>query len=379
MPPPRTVGTGRSLMTPASIKYSLRAEFPTPQAAPMPTSYSEGIGRLNFSQNDGQLSISGHKLVLPGQTTPSTGDQGFYGEATGGGAFARLIGRTLLTQVNLSNASSAIYSGPGWARSPSASSNSYDAMYYITSGAINVGVSNTASPGYVGAVANSIDYQLAISLRSVGAYYFIKGGAFTDWTLLWVSTTQNTANLYPSYDNYNGIGTIEYFRVRDLLLPFDTDLGFVTLSQPSPVSGTTYVADADGIYHLTITAPGTLANTTELRYRVQDANNYWTAFLNSAGDLKVDSVTGGISTNRLSVAGVIGAGATVTLCVITSGSKHNVYTLSAGTWTKRGSEINISYLDTLTAIRPQVGSGWSVSNLRAWPRVAAAYSKLSKV
>lgn len=369
---------GNRLLRRQSITYLLRDEFSTDASAPLtsPRTCEPGPGTLTLAQNDGQLSIASAKLSFPGQTTPATGDQGFYGEKAGGGAFSRQAGRALLTAINLTGVSGSPYSALGWTRTASVSANNFDAEYYVASGNLSVGISNGANPGVVAALSATTDYQLAVVLRGTGAYYFIKGGAFAAWTLLWVATTTVTANLYPCFDNYNGVGTLDYVRVYDLSAPFTTDFGIATLNQSSPVSGSSYTTDADGLYHLTITAPGTLADQTELRYRVQDASNYWTAYLDSSGALKVDSVSGGVATNRLSVAGVITTSATVTLCVITSGSKHNIYTLSGSTWTKRGSELNISHLDTQTTLQPQIGSGWSASNLRAWSRTAATYAAL---
>ena len=49
----------------------------------------------------------------------------------------------------------------------------------------------------IGTIAVSGTYTPAIVLRSTGAYYFVKGGAFTNWTLLWSSTTNNSGPLYP--------------------------------------------------------------------------------------------------------------------------------------------------------------------------------------
>lgn len=49
----------------------------------------------------------------------------------------------------------------------------------------------------VGAYTNT-EYQITVVLLATGAHYFIKGGTYTDWTLLWVGDAGNTATLYAS-------------------------------------------------------------------------------------------------------------------------------------------------------------------------------------
>src|SRR5690554_5370131 len=78
------------------IVWLLRDEFLTDEAAPLasPRTAEPGPGTLTLVQNDGQMSISDGKLLIPVQVTPAWGDQGFYGPA-----MARIAGRALVTTL----------------------------------------------------------------------------------------------------------------------------------------------------------------------------------------------------------------------------------------------------------------------------------------
>lgn len=123
-----------------------------------------------------------------------------------------------------------------------------------------------------------------------------------------------------------------------------------------PISGTLYsaraaiVADA----HLTLPTSPALGDTLELRYRVTDAANYWTAYVTYTGsqwDFKLDSVVAGTPTNRITVTNV---GNVATLRVIVDGDDHTTYT-SGGAWTQRGTTVTNSTHNTAV----QVSAVWS--------------------
>lgn len=56
----------------------------------------------------------------------------------------------------------------------------------------------------VGAFANGTSYLGAVVQRATGMFFFIKGGTFTNWTLLYVSNLGNTTPLYPVMGAYFG-------------------------------------------------------------------------------------------------------------------------------------------------------------------------------
>lgn len=360
-----------------AITYLLRDDFTTLDAAPLGATRTPepGPGSWAVTETDGSFSVDGStKLNWTDQTTPAFGDLGIVGTPT---AVSRVAGRALIMQVRW-NGFGTFAGVIAWNKTASIAIAQNDAgVYFQNSG--NVAPFRGAvyaSPVFVAAATT--DYQVAIVQRTAGSFLLMKGGTLTDWALLWVDELGNNATLYPAFAVYDITGTSEYFHVRDLGGAFSTDNGIATLNQSSPTSGADYTATADGIFELTVTAPNPLGTSqADLIYRRLDASNYWTAYFNSAGDLRLDSVEGGVASNRLSVTGVITAGQTHTIRVIATGTKHNLYTLNGSTWTKRGAEVSVgTAMDAATTLRPLFVNGYSSTLLRSFPRTSAAYTAL---
>jgi hypothetical protein len=123
------------------------------------------------------------------------------------GAITRLAGRMLLTQVNMSTQAIFLV---GWDQDQI--DYATQGVYYFAAGG-NFSAYSSPLAG-IGTFSASVEYKLCALLRSAGNYYFIKGGAFTYWTLLFVAFTDTASPLYPSFCN-NNITTIaiQYVRV----------------------------------------------------------------------------------------------------------------------------------------------------------------------
>ena len=218
-------------------------------------------------------------------------------------------------------------------------------------------------------------YTWQVVLRATGAFFYLKGGVYTNWQLVWVTPNSTTATLYGVYSKFTVAHAMrmDELKISQLGAPFLADSTIATQLVTTAVSGTTYAGVADGIFDLTVTAANPLALTGELRFRVQDASNYWTAYFAADGSFNLDSVAAGVATNRITVASVITAAALRIIRVRSHGSKINCYTRTSATasWTKRGAEINVSHLDTLTDVVPVVGAGWTLGALHVWNRTPA--------
>lgn len=176
---------------------------------------------------------------------------------------------------------------------------------------------------------------------------------------------------------------IDYVRVRNLGGAFAMDYGIATLHILSPVSDTPATGEANGISDLFFTLPAGSANliAVELRYRRQDATNYWTAYIkrnagNTAWDLYLDSVAAGTPTNRLTVTGV---GTPDCIRVIHDGSNHDCYTRATTTWTKRGGQVVNAALAAQPGVDPIAGAGTTLSQLDVWARTSTLYNVLDQV
>jgi hypothetical protein len=74
----------------------------------------------------------------------------------------------------------------------------------------------------VGSYSADTSYILAFVLRSTGAYHFIKGGSYTNWTLLWPSSTGNTATLELFLTAYEVAASCSSSYLRVTPLAYDT-------------------------------------------------------------------------------------------------------------------------------------------------------------
>lgn len=227
----------------ALIKYLLRATFDAPNQGyadgQVLDTTAEGIqdGQLTVTEVDGTLAIVGNKCALTAQATPNWGDLGFYSQA-----IARALGRGLLVTVNSADTNKYIlpvfYSNQARISKFLQFATDCEAAIRLqgapTAGQIRARILHKET--HVGTYAAATDYATCIVLGGYdtngvpwrsgqaassylyGAAYYIKGGTFTNWTLLWRGSMQNTATLYAVGQSYNAAGTFDDFRVpnRDL-------------------------------------------------------------------------------------------------------------------------------------------------------------------
>jgi hypothetical protein len=352
----------------------LTVNFATDDAAPLTSPYAGELGSLTIVETDGTFAVSGGKLTYTAQTTAAWGDQRFYGAGV-----ARQAGRALTTTFRYSTAGQAVYfcafaqsNNPGFG-----SAAGIDNSIAKASGTtINYAAGAALIAGHTfESLSSNTSYQVAVVLRSAGAFYFSKLSG--TWELMWVDAAGTTATVYPMFGNFDSAGSLDYFRLGDLPAPFTTDNGIATVNAASP-SGS-YTATADQLIELTLTAPGTITTEAGFRFRVVDSNNYWRAYFNTSGAFRVDSVETGVATNRINVAGVITAGATRTIRVISDGTAQDAFSLATATWTKRGSQLTNDIHTTATGIETDIGAGWTAANLRSYPRTSSTYNLLDNV
>lgn len=128
-----------------------------------------------------------------------------WGEALWLDAIERAAGLILLCTFNVSNNTS--YGMIGFDKNQ-ATMTDVASIFYIHATGFLVTADMAATP-YVG----STQYKLAIVARPNGYFFFIKGGIFTNWSLLWKSGAGNDATLYPLLNRYSGLSTHDFIRV----------------------------------------------------------------------------------------------------------------------------------------------------------------------
>jgi hypothetical protein len=361
------------------ITYLFRDEFTTDASAPLtsPRAADPGPGTATITDTDAILSI------VSGILTPSA--DGF------GGSDPR-YGLTLTREAGLlwqmKAVSSTVYADTAnnsalgiWAAEPTAAQpqNSLVAGFQLPGTA-----SGTAPKMYPGDLAG-----LPSGFDSAYGVYSIVMTANT--AMLFLNDYLEFVYANTTASPWAGIAVrselrrpflVEYAHARVLPAPFTTDHGIATLNVASPLDATEYTGDADGIIDLTVTAPGSLDGSATTRcgfyYRADaDLSPAWHCYVDGLGTFNVDSIAAdGTRTNRITVASVIAGAGVRTLRISTNATKHNAYTLNATTWTKRGSEVAVSLNDTVLTIIPSVPAGWTVANLRSYPRQSVAYTEL---
>ena len=179
----------------------LRDEFTTDLAAgSVNGTNAEPSGHLRTVVDTGnRLSLSGGKLLMAGGGSAYGQPKLLYP------AYTRVKGGSLWTQIK--HSSSTIGCGIGFHRADANFSAGIDA-YCNLGGTWTL---RTADAKFLD-TANNLDYQIGVVLRTVGSYFFIKGQAFTEWTLGWIDKS-TTGSGYPGISNWSGAWNQEFMRM----------------------------------------------------------------------------------------------------------------------------------------------------------------------
>jgi hypothetical protein len=154
-------------------------------------------GARTVVDTNGKLSIAG------GVASFATGGIGVNNPGLQYAATSLIAGKAMLAQINVSTKGDYFEVGFN--------------IFTATATDVIFGVSNIVDrSGLVtlGAYSTGVLYSVAAILRSVGGYIFIKGGAFTNWSLLWEDLTGNPASPQPGFGGASlTVGTVTNVRV----------------------------------------------------------------------------------------------------------------------------------------------------------------------
>lgn len=342
--------------------YLLRDEFTTARAdgSVNGTAAEPGPGtRAVATANGGTVAIAGDDLQLVGGAT-SYNDANFSLTPS----FARAAGvLVLITDLEVSNVDAAYIGVDG------DQSVQYDDSCWNMSG-------NRLRPQAIDTDGLSGGtHTVAIVLRATGAWYLRKNGA--DWDVLWVTGVGGDNPLYVGATQYAAspmdIGGI---RVAQLGAPWNaSDTGIATqVLAGARAPGDTFTHEGNCLIEFTVgTVPAALQ--IELRFRVQDATNYWQVTIDSAGNLDLDEVVAGVVTQRGTAADVITNGDRIvivadgtTIKVYEANTLRIAYAAAANFATETDGELETE------------GTGGAVTEIISWPRTlsGAALAELEK-
>lgn len=142
------------------------------------------------SISDGRFEISG------GKTSPSWSDPLVYYRPQ-----KRESGKILIFKgVRIGQTQNA---GLGFSQSTGGDPANRQAIFYFADTGPRLFCPTGSIGPSVATWAIDTSYDLAIVLRSTGAFFFIKGGVWEEWSLLWVSSSGSTSKLYPIGESRN--------------------------------------------------------------------------------------------------------------------------------------------------------------------------------
>jgi hypothetical protein len=310
-----------------------------------------GPGNRVVVDAENKLALSGGALVFSGgKASPAYGDPGFARTSE-----ARANGVTYSIKVTLPDANKhqrfGFFAG-------AAAVDDGEILHLTNTGTISVRdlLSQLIS------TYSATTYYISIVLRSVGAFYFIKGGVFTDWSLLWVSETDASATLTPRIVNYNGGGAIDRLSIDNLGAPFDTDYGYASQRLVGARSAGDLITHAANcrLRSTVVTLPS--AGAIEYIFRKQDAQNYWLLSIATTGIVTLYEVVNNTPTSRAVGGDPITNGQS--LVIIANGQVIQSWLNSV----KKIDYTSATNFATATSgALSSLGTGGAVSDLVSWP------------
>ncbi len=204
----------------------------TYSTSPLPT--GGGVLRTVTDANT-KLSIASNAATFATGGS-ATGNPGLWYEQ-----FTRQAGLMLFGRIVTGGGSASNQAMFGWDATQAGDIN--DCIGFDASLSMRVQMGGAAKA--IGVWAISTTYNLCIILRGTGAHYFIKGGAFTNWTLLWTSGS-GTGNQFPSFVAFS---TTAVFTAPSIRLPaflyIPPALVYDTFTRSNGALGNTETADPD--------------------------------------------------------------------------------------------------------------------------------------
>jgi hypothetical protein len=186
--------------------YLFLARFGINRAAPLGTPFACDVGSLVVVDTENKLSVSGGSLVCAGgKAAPAQGDPGVWSDAV-----ARAPGRVMLATITPANTSNTVR--VGWDTNQSGALGG-NCLLTASGGAGGLGVSESAGAGILVGTFAAAQIQVAVVMRAVGAFYFVKSALYPQWTLVWVGATNSTSPLYANLGNYSLAFSADTFAV----------------------------------------------------------------------------------------------------------------------------------------------------------------------
>ena len=357
-----TTGAGTSA---GGVRFLLRDEFTTNRAACSVhgTPAEPGPGTRSVQDTGSTLALSGGYMQTSGRVGPMDPSLTL-------GSLAAQTGRALFALMVIPATGSYHV---GWD----------DATIGWLSNAIFWGNANVGF--YVGAAIVALA-GLANESEVWGACIQHAGGmvfAFRSLAGTWYLVPSDVAAPNPAYPRAGAyanvptgaVNALSSLRVADVGGAWANDYGVATQRLAGARSaGDTFVHEANCWLEFTVTTLPA-AGQIEVRFRIQDATNYWQVTVDDAGTLDLDEVVAGVVTQRGTSAATITNGETVRVSAI-----GTTITVRDGYTSKIAYAAAVNFQTETDGELEAEGTGGAVSDIKLWPWIisGAAVAELER-
>ena len=233
---PKLLGTKRTLLGDTVIKWLLRDDFNDTRAAGSVTGTlaTPGPGTRTVVDTNSKLSIGSGTLSVVTGSSGSNDPRVYYEQQT------RVAGLLMVTSVNIPTAEGFRTALSRLDIFPRVAFLMFDGIWIYAD-------YEDADISLVGGYSTSTQYYVGIVLRTAGTYYFIKGGAFTNWTLLFPDNGTRSDDSYPMLSAENNVCAfdVDFIRVPvETWLP--TPFAYETFTDDNGTSLDAHASDTSG-------------------------------------------------------------------------------------------------------------------------------------
>lgn len=214
------------------VSYELRDDFSMDVAAGSVngTDAAPGPGSRVVVDTNDKISISSGLLNF---AAGETANDGLWLDA-----ITRAAGRIIMAEITFADTNGT----PGFGVDTNQATSIRDRFYCSSSGSLRV-QPDGGSTIVVGSYT-AVSHYLAVIMRASGLYWLIRGGSYSNWNLLWISSSGSAAG----YPGLQSVGTAGIFTSDFLRVPFASFL-------PAPIAYDTFTRDNSSLGESETTGP----------------------------------------------------------------------------------------------------------------------------
>lgn len=259
------------------VQYLLRDEFSSGDLT-SPRTCTPGPGTITIVDTQSKMSLVDGKL----RATPNAvgwNVEGFYSSA-----ITRAVGRVVYVQFNRASGNQitplCLFSTQ-IVTTPSNTANAHG--LYVLNGVLYVYVNGQGGNGFSTGISlpTGVDYQLLFLLRASGAFLFVKGGVYTSWTFVHVTSLNSAATLYAMMSTYQGTADFDNLTVQQLSAPFDNEASWRTAQLLNPAIGAITNHATDFVLDITYTHR-TASAVQVTQVRKLDSTHHFTLYVSNS-------------------------------------------------------------------------------------------------